>query len=362
VTATQQTDSRTDARTGARTISVGQLAAMLGGELVGPPDIIVRNLQPLEDARPGDLSFIRSQRFADRWPESQASAALVSRGVELADPGAGRAVIFVDDADHALITLLQSLSPAAPAPEPGIDPSACVHEDASIAPTAIIGPNCTIEAGAAIADHAHLVANVYVGRGSRIGEGTRVLPGVVVMHDCRIGRGCLINPGVMIGGDGFGFRPKPDGSGLLKIPHVGGVTIGDDVEIGAGTCIDRGKLGDTTIGDGTKIDNLCQIAHNCNIGRSCVICGQTALSGSVTVGDGAVLGGRASAVDNVRIGAGARLAAGSGTMTDIPDGESWLGAPAGPARESAENYAAFRNLAKLQRQVRKILKRDGHAD
>jgi UDP-3-O-[3-hydroxymyristoyl] glucosamine N-acyltransferase len=161
---------------------------------------------------------------------------------------------------------------------------------------------------------------------------------------------------VVIGADGFGYRPAPDGRGLAHIPHVGTVEIGDFVDVGANSCIDRAKFGATTIGSGTKIDNLVQIAHNCRIGRSCILCGQVGLAGSVVLGDGVVLGGAASVADHLTLGAGVRIAARSGVMNDIPAGETWVGLPAAPAGESMRNYAAFRRLGEMAQKLKRYEK------
>jgi UDP-3-O-[3-hydroxymyristoyl] glucosamine N-acyltransferase len=164
---------------------------------------------------------------------------------------------------------------------------------------------------------------------------------------------CIIHPNVTIGSDGFGYRPSPDGLGLVKIPQIGTVEIGDGVEIGAGSCVDRGKFGATTIGDSTKIDNLVQIAHNCKIGRSCVMTGQCALAGSVTLGDGVIMGGRAGVRDHVTVGAGAKLGAGTVVLSDVAPGKTLLGFPAGDYRQTLRIWAAQKQLPDLIKQKKK---------
>ncbi len=177
-------------------------------------------------------------------------------------------------------------------------------------------------------------------------------PHVSVLDRCIIGNDCVLHAGVAIGADGFGYRPSPDGRGLLKIPHIGNVVIGDHVEIGANSCVDRAKFGSTTVGNGTKIDNLVQIAHGCRVGRSCIICGQTGMAGSVIVGDGVIIGGGVGVADNVEIGSGARIAALSGVTGNVPAGQTWMGAPAAPAGEWRRTYAAMRRMGKPKGQVR----------
>jgi UDP-3-O-[3-hydroxymyristoyl] glucosamine N-acyltransferase len=168
----------------------------------------------------------------------------------------------------------------------------------------------------------------------------------VIRERCVIGRYCIFHPNVSIGADGFGYRPSPDGRGLIKIPHIGNVIIGDGVEIGSGSCVDRGKFSSTIIGDGTKIDNLVQIGHNCKLGRSCVMAGNSGLAGSVTLGDGVIIGGSASISDHVAIGNGAVVGGASSVMRDVPDGKTVLGYPAVDAREALKQWAILRKLAR----------------
>jgi UDP-3-O-[3-hydroxymyristoyl] glucosamine N-acyltransferase len=179
---------------------------------------------------------------------------------------------------------------------------------------------------------------------------------VVVRERCRLGRRLLLHPNVTIGADGFGYEPAPDGSGLVKVPHIGTVIIEDDVEIGAGSCVDRAKFGATVIGAGTKIDNLVQIAHNCRIGRNCVIAALSGLSGSVTVGDGARIAGAVGIVDHVSIGSGATIGAGAGVMKDVPPGETQLGGPAVEIRQALRQMAAIRKLPDWMQQASRLLK------
>ncbi|MFI4916418.1 MAG: UDP-3-O-(3-hydroxymyristoyl)glucosamine N-acyltransferase [Phycisphaerales bacterium JB060] len=343
-----------NARTKAAT--TGALAEILQARLVGPADIPLADIAPLDKATPGALTFIRDQRHAAAWATSNASAALVSEGVRIDDGDtADRAILYVPDADRALLTLLEAFAEhAAPAPaEPGVDataqvdPSATV-EGASIGPMCVIGPGCRVAPGAV------LTARVTLGQNVTIGAKSTLHPGVVVQHGCTVGERCTLHPGVVVGADGFGYLPGPDGA--IKIPHLGAVVIEDDAEIGANTCIDRGKLADTRIGRGTKIDNLCQIGHNGDIGQNVIICGCCSIAGSVTIGDGATIAGSVGISDGITIGPGAIIGARSGVINNVPTGETWLGGPAMPAREAAANYAQFRTLAKDMRQLRKRLR------
>ncbi len=321
------------------TLTTGQLAEMLRAELVGPADIAVSGLSTLQDAGPEELTFIRSDKFAKLWSRSRARAAVVAKGVAVPehDP-ANRALLVVAEADLATIDVLGALRPEATtgggrtglvggaAPSPGVHPTAFVDATAKVDATASVGAFC------------------YVGAGVRIGAGTVLLPRVTVLDGCVIGSRCIFQPGVVIGGDGFGYRPDPASGGLAKIPHVGNVVIGDGVEIGANSCVDRARFGSTVIGDGTKIDNLVMIAHNCRIGRSCIICGNAGLSGSVTLGDGVMIGGGAGIADNISIGNGGKVAASTGVMADVEPGQTVAGLPALPGREYLRAIAQLRKM------------------
>jgi UDP-3-O-[3-hydroxymyristoyl] glucosamine N-acyltransferase LpxD len=227
--------------------------------------------------------------------------------------------------------------------------------DATIDPHARVGPLCVVGAGARIDAHATLVARVTLGRHTRLGEGSILHPGVVLQDACLVGRHSVLHPGVMVGADGFGYIPGPEGF-PRKVPHLGNVVIGDHVEIGANTCIDRAKFGATTIHDHAKIDNLVQIGHNCTVGCGAIICGAAALAGSVKIGPGAIIGGMSALAEQSSVGARARLGGGAQLMSNIPDGETYVGQPAGPAKETMANYAAFRRLASTIRELRAALR------
>jgi len=318
-----------------------------GAELVGRADLAVTHLEGIEKAGPGALTFIRSQGFALRWAASRATCALVTRGVMKAEHAApDRALIFVPDADLALNDVLELFAPAPASAAPGTHPSAVVDPGATIGAGVSIGPCAVVCAGARVGDGSTLGAGVFLGPGVSIGRACTLHPRVVVMDRCVVGDGCTLHAGVVIGADGFGYRPAPDGRGVVKVPHIGNVEIGAGVELGANTCVDRAKFGSTVIGEGTKIDNLVQIGHNCRVGRACLIAAQAGLSGSVTVGDGVQIGGQTGTADNISIAPGTRVAGQSGIIGNIDAPGTYLGTPPVPLREYFQMHATLKRLTR----------------
>lgn len=342
--------------------TAGQVAERLGAALEGPPGLAISGLEAIERAGPTQLTFIRSGAFANAWASCRAGSALVSNGIDVPGHDATRrALLRVPDADLALISLLELLAPG-PGAAPGVHALACVEPGAEVSPGAHVGPFCFIASGARIEAGVMLHSRVTIGRGARIGAGTVVHSGCVIQERCAVGRDCILHPNIVIGADGFGYRATREG--IRKVPHVGTVEIGDRVEIGASTCIDRAKFGATTVGDDTKIDNLVQVGHNARIGRSCLVCGNVGIAGSVVIEDGVVIGAGAGIADGVTIGAGAKIAGMAGVADAVPAGEAWLGYRAGPAKKAMANLIAHGELAETIRLVRKLEQRiealEGH--
>jgi UDP-3-O-[3-hydroxymyristoyl] glucosamine N-acyltransferase len=269
-----------------------QISREVNGTLEGSPSIIIKGVEQISSATTDHLTFIGAKKYIKLWDNSDASAAIISKHLT-AEPGIYRAMIRVADADLALAIVLKLFETKPPKCISGVHSAAVVDSTATIGEGAAIGAGCYIGPGVVIGKNTTLYPNVTVLDDTVIGNETIIWSGTVIRDHCKVGNHCIIHPNVTIGSDGFGYRPTPDGQGLLKIPQIGTVQIGDGVEIGAGCCIDRGKFSATIIGDGTKIDNLVQIAHNCKLGRCCVMAGQSGLAGSVTLGDGVMMGGGA---------------------------------------------------------------------
>ncbi|MHC5114714.1 MAG: UDP-3-O-(3-hydroxymyristoyl)glucosamine N-acyltransferase, partial [Planctomycetota bacterium] len=313
----------------------------------------IEGVEQIDAAGPRHLTFIRTAEYAERWPASKAVAAIVQEGVDL-HPGQDRAFIRVESADLAMAIVLDMFAPPPVSPPVGVHERAVVDPAATIGNDVAIGAMCYVGPDACIGDGAVLHPNVTVLEGSRIGAGCVLWPGVVIRERCELGEGCQLHPNVAIGADGYGYRPAADGRSLVKIPQIGTVVIGRDVEIGAGTTVDRGKFSATRIGDGTKIDNLCQVAHNCAIGRCVVMAAMVGLGGSVVVGDGCMIGGGAIIMDHVTLGPGAHLGGHSAVMHDIPAGERWSGMPAQATRATFREYAALRKLPELFAEIKSL--------
>jgi UDP-3-O-[3-hydroxymyristoyl] glucosamine N-acyltransferase len=328
--------------------SLDEVAGWCGATLEPQSDAgrMISDVAALEEAGPGDLTFLDNPKYLDAFKATRASAALVAPRHATAAP-AGCAVLLAAQPYRAMAIVMAKLYPTAARPE-------AVFNETGISPAAFIHPSARLESGATVEPGA------VIGRGAEIGAGTVVGPHAVIGPDVRIGRDgaigptttiaaaligdrVIIHPGAHIGQDGFGFALGPRGH--LKVPQVGRVIIQDDVEIGAGVTIDRGANRDTVIGEGAKIDNLVQIGHNVVIGRHAVLVSQSGVSGSSVLGDFAALGGQAGIAGHLRIGAGAQVAAAAGVMTDIPAGERWGGAPAKPIRDFFREVAAVTKLA-----------------
>lgn len=335
-------------------MTAAEIAAAVGGTLSGPGDIAVTSIAPLDRASGGDLSFLATAKYAALFEQSHASVVLVTPELASA-PGSCAARVVVAKPHDALLSLIPRFY-RQPARVAGVHPTAIVSARARVAPGA------TIEAYAVIRDGAELGANVWIGSHSVIGEGVvigadvRLFPHVTLYSGARLGDRVIVHSGARLGSDGFGYVFR--GGAHEKIPHVGRCIIGNDVEIGANSAIDRGSIDDTVVGDGTKIDNLVHVGHNVRIGRLCLLMAQVGVAGSSRVEDGAILAGQVGIAGHLTVGAGARLAAQAGVISDVPAGETWGGYPARPHRESLKASAALFKLSDMMKRLEQLLARE----
>jgi UDP-3-O-[3-hydroxymyristoyl] glucosamine N-acyltransferase len=329
-------------------LRLGELAERLELTLEGDPDLVVSGVSGLEEATADDLVYVRTAVIAERLGDSPARAVVAPEGVDVGARAALRSV----DPGRDFYRAARIFVPE-PVVEPGVHPTAVIADGARVEPSA------------------HVAAGCVVGRGAQIGPRSVLHPGVVLYDAVRVGADCILHarcvvaagselgdrvvmhPGVVIGGAGFGYTGQEDG-GLAKVIDVGSVWIGDDVEIGANTTVDRGTLRDTRIGPGTKIDNPVQVGHNCVLGARCVVVAQAGIAGSTTLGDGAVVLAQAGITGHLTIGANAIVGPKSGVHKDVPAGASVLGVPQRTDRAFHREVAALSRLPELIRRVRKL--------
>jgi UDP-3-O-[3-hydroxymyristoyl] glucosamine N-acyltransferase len=330
--------------------TLGRLADALGASLQGDATRVVTGVAPLEAAGPEQVSFVADPRYLRQAQASRAGAFLVGREVS----GLPGALLRVDQPRQALIALLGLFHPE-PTVAAGVHPAACVADGTRIDRSASVGPLAVVEAGAVIGARSRVGALSFVGAGAVLGEDVRLYPRVVVREGVRIGDRVIVHSGAVLGADGFGYAF--DGRAHRKIPQVGGLRIEDDVEIGANAAIDRATLGETVVRRGTKIDNLVQIAHNCDVGEDVILVSQVGIAGSSRIGNRAMLAGQVGVADHVTIGAGAILTAKSGVPSDVPAGEVWSGIPSRPSGEQKRIWAGESQLPELIKRVRALEKR-----
>ncbi len=309
--------------------TVQQLADLVAGKVEGDASRRVEGVASVDRAGPTDLTFVMNERYAQRLQTGAAGACLVTPDLQL--EANGTVCIRVENPELAFSQLLGVFHPER-RPDPGIHPTAIVGRGtqigsgASIGPYVTVGSNSVIGSGSQIGPHTHIDDDVVIGQDCRIG------PGCTILHDTQVGDRVRLYTGVRLGVDGFGYTPGA--AGLTRIPQVGRCIIGDAVEIGANCTVDRGALGDTVIGRGTKIDNLVHVAHNVTVGDDCIIVAQVGIAGSVEIGTGAQLGGQAGIAGHLEIGPGARIGAQAGVIGDVPPGGVYSGYPARPHREA----------------------------
>ena len=337
--------------------TAAEIASQVQGEVLGNADLVLTGFAPADRAQPGDLTFAENESYFARAEASTASAVLVAGNYN-----SKKVLIKVPNARIAFAKVLPLFFPEPVFPA-GIHPTAVVAGSARVDPTAHIGPHCTVGEHARIGARVVLQSGVYIGPGSQVGDDTNIFPNVSIYSRTHLGQRVRIHSGTVIGSDGFGY--VQDEGKHRKVPQIGNVVIGDDVEIGANVTVDRGALGPTTIGKGTKIDNLVQVAHNVTIGEHCLLVSQTGIAGSTKLGNYVILGGQVGLAGHLKLGNRVTVAAQSGVMNDIPDGEKYLGSPAVPDRQAKRQYIAINQLPDLVRRVRELERRlgeKGHQD
>ncbi|MGE5507689.1 MAG: UDP-3-O-(3-hydroxymyristoyl)glucosamine N-acyltransferase [Chitinophagales bacterium] len=336
--------------------TAGELAELVGGELLGDPACLVTGIAGLGEAGPGDVTFADPPRSAEALA-GPAGTLVLSRKVRAeaeAARGDGRPVILVDNPRLAFAGLLRAFAPDY-RPAPGVDPRAVVHPEATLGKDVSIGPGAVVEAGARLGDRVVLYPNVYIGRDSVVGDDSVLYPNVTVRERVYLGRNVLVHPGAVLGSDGFGFVTA--GGRHHKVPHIGTVVIGDDVEIGANVTVDRATCGRTEIARGTKLDNLVQIGHNVQVGEDCLIVAQVGLAGSSRLEDHCTMAGKSAIGGHHTIGRGSVVMAYSIVAADVPAGSVVSGVPARPHAEELRAKAAVHRLPEALKELRDLRRR-----
>ena len=326
------------------------LAALIGGTIQGDENVRLTGFAKIEEAREGDLSFIANPKYEHYVHTTKASALLVGNDFN-PDGDFSATLIRVADPYATLAQLMRYAESLKPQPV-GIEQPSYISEGVNIPDNAYIGAFAYIGKGVSLGKNVKIYPQAYVGDGVVIGDDTIIRAGVKIYEGCHIGKRCIIHSGVVIGGDGFGFAL--DNGKFLKSPQTGIVVIEDDVEIGANTTVDRATFGQTTIGEGTKLDNLIQVAHNVTIGKNNVFASQTGIAGSVHIGDGNMVGGQCGFAGHITVGNYNEFGAQSGIPKSVGDRNRLMGYPAVDYRQFAKNQVYIKNLAKLYDEIKKL--------
>lgn len=334
-------------------LRLDEVVALVGGTLfAGDPSTRLNGVATLEEAGSSDLTFFGVAKYRKQFEETKAGAVLVTRDVTDGPEGVG--LIQVDDPSLALAALAQKAVEVAQAFEPGVRPGAFVDSSAQVDETAAVQPGAVVEAGAIVGAGTEICAGAVIGKGAKIGANCRIYQNATVREGCILGDRVILQPGVVVGSDGFGYVFA--GGRHQKVPQIGIVVVEDDVEIGANSCIDRARFGKTIIGEGTKIDNLVQIAHNVQIGKHCVVVALSGVAGSSKLNDHVTLGAQVGINGHIEIAEGVRVAGQSGVQKSITEPGDYFGLPAKPLKEEIRIWRSLSKLPEVTKQVKQLRK------
>lgn len=338
-----------------REIKAAELAGLVGGEIKGSPDIVLKGVAALNDATENDISFLANRKYQSQIADTGAGAIIVGKDFD-GDPE-GKTVILCDDPNVAFSKAVEIFSPEPVKYPAGIHESAVVHESVKLGEGSSVCANAVVEEGVEIGRNTVIGAGVYLGHFTKIGDDCLIYPNVTVRERCTLGSRIIIHSGTVIGSDGYGFAPGPQG--IIKLPQVGVVQIDDDVEIGANCAIDRARFGKTWLKRGVKLDNMVHVAHNVEVGEFSMLIGQSGVAGSAKIGRGVIVAAQAGINGHITIGDGVRVAGTSGVLKDVPPGKQVLGTPAEFPKEFMERFSLPRKFRKLSDRIKALEKKLG---
>ncbi|MBS1571024.1 MAG: UDP-3-O-(3-hydroxymyristoyl)glucosamine N-acyltransferase [Bacteroidetes bacterium] len=330
--------------------TASQIAGFINGKIIGDENAMITGVSPIENGETGHLSFVSQERFAHYLENTKCSVLIVSENI-LQDKSYPSTIIAVEDA-YLSFQILMNLYHQMQGRKTGIESGSYFHPSSEVGEDVYVGAFSYVSEKAKIGDGSQIYPQVYIGKNVKIGKNCILYSGARIYDYCELGDNCIIHSNTVIGSDGFGFQPTKDG--FQKIPQLGNVVLENDVEVGSNCSIDRGTIGSTIIGKGTKIDNLIQIAHNVKIGQHNVIAAQAGIAGSTVIGDWNMIGGQVGVVGHIKIGNQVKIQAQSGVNNSVKDGETLYGSPAIAAGEYRRNYVHFRNLTEIVKKIDKL--------
>jgi UDP-3-O-[3-hydroxymyristoyl] glucosamine N-acyltransferase len=336
--------------------SAEQIAGILNGEIVGNPSVTVNGLAKIEEGQPGALSFLSNPKYEEYIYVTKSSVCIVNKSFEPAKSiPETLTLVKVEDAYACFAKLLEVYSQMSKK-QPKIETPSYIAENAQIGEGLYLGAFAYIGDNAKIGNNVTIYPNAYIGENVVIGDGTVIHPGASIYADCKIGRNCIIHGGVIIGADGFGFAPDENGE-YQKVPQIGNVILEDNVEVGSNTTIDRATMGSTIIRKGVKIDNLCQIAHNVEIGKNTAMAAQVGIAGSAKIGEHVMIGGQAGISGHLHIADGTKIVAQSGIPSSVKKADTLMGSPGIPMEDFKKSYFGFRKLPFILNKLQELEKK-----
>ncbi|MDD5458981.1 MAG: UDP-3-O-(3-hydroxymyristoyl)glucosamine N-acyltransferase [Phycisphaerae bacterium] len=330
--------------------TLGQLAEHVKGSVHGDPKAVIESIATLESAQAGDISFLANKKYTNLLATTKATAIVVAKEIK-----SEANLLIADDPYFAFSQIIILMHGHRQHPQTGISDKASISDSASVGKNCQIADFVTVSANASLGDNCVLYPGVFVGADTKISDNCLLYPNAVVYDKCTIGKNCIIHANATIGEDGFGFATHKGNH--HKIPHVGSVILGDDVEIGANACIERGTINDTVIGQGTKIGDSVVIGHGTRIGRYCLLVPQVGIAGSAVMGDYCAVGGQAGIVGHIKIGNQVQIAAQAAVINDIPDGQTVVGSPAIDASKAKRAYSLIEYLPEMRKKIKDLEKR-----